>query len=307
MSLPTSTPRSQRTAVLSALGAVLLWSTVATAFKLTLRVATVLDTVVIASVTSTLALWMVVLIRTGRSSVRDWTRRDWGLSFILGVLNPVAYYLVLFSAYDVLPAQIAQPLNYGWPIVLTLFTTLRRGVWPTRRDRLGMAISFGGVILIATKGEWSRLHFDSPLGVGLALGSTVLWALYWELNGRDSRDAVTRLAVNFLVGSLVLLVIKSTQGNWATLGSALPGGVYIGLFEMGVTFVLWMRAVRTAIHPARVNTLVFLSPFLSLVFIGLVLDEAILFATWIGLAAIVTGIFVQRTHRNPEGPDSALT
>ena len=36
----------------------------------------------------------------------------------MGLLNPVAYYLILFKAYTILPAQVAQPLNMIWPIVL---------------------------------------------------------------------------------------------------------------------------------------------------------------------------------------------
>ena len=38
----------------------------------------------------------------------------------LGFLNPFLYYVVLFKAYDLLPAQEAQPLNYTWAITLAI-------------------------------------------------------------------------------------------------------------------------------------------------------------------------------------------
>ncbi len=38
---------------------------------------------------------------------------------ILGIINPFAYYLILFRAYELLPAQEAQPLNYTWALTMT--------------------------------------------------------------------------------------------------------------------------------------------------------------------------------------------
>ena len=42
------------------------------------------------------------------------SRRDWQQSLLPGLLNPCLYYLVLFKAYELLPAQQAQALNYSW-------------------------------------------------------------------------------------------------------------------------------------------------------------------------------------------------
>ncbi|NJK98814.1 MAG: EamA family transporter, partial [Bacteroidales bacterium] len=43
---------------------------------------------------------------------------------MLGFLNPLLYYLVLFKAYSLLPAQIAQPLNYTWPLILVILSII---------------------------------------------------------------------------------------------------------------------------------------------------------------------------------------
>jgi drug/metabolite transporter (DMT)-like permease len=40
-------------------------------------------------------------------------------SAITGALNPFGYYLILFKAYSLLPAQLAQPLNMIWPVTLS--------------------------------------------------------------------------------------------------------------------------------------------------------------------------------------------
>ena len=72
---------------------------------------------------------------------------------------------------------------------------------------------------------------------------------------------------------------------------------YIGLFEMGVTFMLWSAAMRTATRVALVGNLIFLAPFLSLVFIQLVLGERVHPATVLGLCLIVPAALYQQMQR----------
>jgi drug/metabolite transporter (DMT)-like permease len=68
----------------------------------------------------------------------------------------------------------------------------------------------------------------------------------------------------------------------------------VGLFEMGVTWMLWASALRAASNASRVGNLIFLSPLLSLVLISQVLGESIHPATLLGLALIVPGIVLQQ-------------
>jgi len=93
-------------------GAVLCWSTVASAFKLSLGYLSPGQLVLVASAVSWLFLG-ALLACSGRlylvaSALRDNVLR----SACLGALNPVLYYLVLFQAYARLPAQEAQALQY---------------------------------------------------------------------------------------------------------------------------------------------------------------------------------------------------
>ena len=62
---------------------------------------------------------------------------------------------------------------------------------------------------------------------------------------------------------------------------------------MGLTFVLWLSALQLATTTARITNLVYLTPFLSLCFLRLVIGEPIHPATAIGLALIVTSLLFQ--------------
>lgn len=93
--------------------AVLSWATVATAFKIALRQLSYFELLLIASVTACL-FFLVVSLFTGKARLlKELKKKEWMQFASLALLNPVAYYLVLFKAYSLLPAQIAQPINYA--------------------------------------------------------------------------------------------------------------------------------------------------------------------------------------------------
>ncbi|WP_020680699.1 DMT family transporter [Marinobacterium rhizophilum] len=289
--------KSQGRALMLGLGAVLMWSTVATAFKLALQHLTPLQLLAVASLVSTLVLVVGVSIQRRWAEVAQaWKSNRWRY-LGLGFLNPFFYYLVLFKAYDLLPAQQAQPLNYTWALTLSLLAVPLLGQRLHRRDILAMALGYVGVLVIATRGDLLSLQFDSPLGVALALGSTVIWALYWIYNARSEDAPVVGLLLCFLTGlPWVLATAWFSDGvpsDWRGVGAA----IYVGLFEMGITFMLWLSALKTATHASRIGNLIFLSPFLSLIFIAQVLGESIHPSVYPGLMLIVSGVILQQYRR----------
>ncbi|MFT5367842.1 MAG: drug/metabolite transporter (DMT)-like permease [Candidatus Latescibacterota bacterium] len=286
---------SQKQAYIYGLSAVLLWSTVATAFKLALQYLDTIQLLLYASATSTLVLGLVVVVQGKVQQVFLCTRRQYVLSLILGLLNPCFYYLVLFKAYDLLPAQEAQPLNYTWAITLALLSIPLLKQKISRWDIVGGLVASGGVFVIATHGDVLSFTFSDPWGVALALFSTILWALYWIFNMQDTRDPVVGLFVSFVFALPFVFVICWVFSDvWVSDVRGIYGAVYAGVIEMGITFVLWLSALKRAENMARVGNLIFLSPFLSLVFIHFLLGEHILPSTFVGLMLIVVGLLVQQ-------------
>ncbi len=285
----------QAKAYLCALAAVLCWSTVASAFKLSLRHMEPVQLLFYANLVSLLFLGAVLAARGKLGRVFACSRRAYLQSLVLGLLNPFLYYLILFKAYDLLPAQEAQPLNYTWAITLTLLSI------PLLKQKIGIAeiaaglVSYSGVLVIATRGDLLALEFSNPFGVALALLSTIVWALYWIFSARDPRGPVEGLFLSFLLalpltGGTCLLfsdpVVTSVHG--------LLGAAYVGLFEMGIAFMLWLSAMKLSVNTARIGNLIFISPFLSLVFIHYLVGEEILHSTYVGLVLIVAGLLLQQ-------------
>ena len=287
--------KNQKQAMLYGLGTVLLWSTVATAFKLALRDLAPVQMLLIAVAASVLVMAIILMLQGRWHLVFSLSRQQYVQSIGMGLINPCLYYFFLFGAFDRLPAQEAQPLNYTWALVLAYLSVPFLGQRLRRLDIIAVLVCYAGVVVIATRGAVTSLSFEDPVGVSLALGSTVIWASYWIIATRDTRDPVVGLFLNFLFGLPVIAVICWwIEGLDFALGTSLAAALYVGVFEMGIAFVLWSYAMKKAENTSKVSNLIFISPFLSLVFIYFILGEHILYSTYIGLVLIMAGLWLQQ-------------
>lgn len=187
---------------------------------------------------------------------------------LLGIINPFLYYLILFKAYDLLPAQIAQPINCTWALTLSYLSFFILKHKLSLYDFLASIICYVGILIISTKGNIFGFDFSSKEGVFLAFSSTVLWSIYWIYSTKLDVDLVIGLFVSFVSGLFfisvyMLLFSKSYEPNfYGVLGS-----LYIGCFEMGVTYVFWLNAMKLTNSSSKIANLIFISPCLLLVFI----------------------------------------
>ena len=275
--------------------AILFWSTVPTAFKISLRELDILPMLTIASLTSTLVLLIVVIAGKKVHLIRLTTRKQLLNSAILGFINPFLYYLILLKAYQLLPAQVAQPLNMIWPIILVFLSVpiLRQKI--ERKSFIALFVSFIGVYIISSQGSLFKPFHSHLTGVLLATGSSVFWAFYFILNVKDKRDEGVKLLLNFVFGSIYLVITLIITGMWQfeTGFMGAIASVYVGIFEMGITFFFWLKALQMASTTAKVSNLVYLAPFLSLVFVHYILHEPVYYTTPLGLVMIISGIFIQ--------------
>jgi len=273
---------------------ILFWATIPTAFKIALSNVSFVELLFYSIVTTLIILFSILLMQGRVTELFTYTRKQYISSIILGFLNPFLYYLILLKAYSLLPAQVAQPLNFTWPIVLVFMSILilKQKIRPV--NFIALFISFIGVYLISSEGDPFNLKFAEPLGVFLAVGSSIIWSLFWLLNVKDKRDEVAKLFLNFLFALVFIIPVHFTlaENSLPSLNGILACA-YVGAFEMGITFVLWLKALKNAPTTANVSNLIYLTPFFALIFINFVLGETILLTTVIGLIFIISGIITQ--------------
>jgi len=276
---------------------VLLWSTVASAFKITLSHFAPIQMVLIASLTSIVLLLGITYQQKKLHLLKQYFVKQPLFYLTLGVINPFLYYLVLFKAYDLLPASQAQALNYTWAITLTLLSVPFLGQKIRKKDWVAILFSYTGALVIATKGDLLGLNFESPLGVAFALLSTLIWASYWIINAKNNNDPIVSLLLGFLLSLPFTFIATALLAdfNFNSVEGIL-GAVYIGLFEMGISFVLWLMAIKLATNTAQVSNLIFISPFISLFLLSAIVGEEVHPSTFIGLITIIIGLVIQQIN-----------
>ena len=278
--------------------AVLCWSTVATAFKLSLQGLSFAQLLFFSSLTSTVVLFLVAYKNSGNILKTSFTGDGLKRNLLNGFINPFLYYLVLFKAYSLLPAQEAQPLNYTWPIAISIFSVIFLKQKLSFRTIIGLVTAFLGVVVIATRGQLTLLQVHSLTGVVFAAGSSIIWASYWTLNLLDKRDNAAKLFGSFFIGTVFtgIYILLFDSFNIPDI-KYLFGAVYVGLFEMGITFFFWMKGLDLSTNKAKTSTLAYLAPFISLLFITFILKEKLYLSSIAGLILIVGGILFQQLER----------
>ena len=305
--------KSSNLAYVYGMAAVFLWSTVATAFKIALSYYSPLQLVFVAVLTSIIALTSILAWQKKLSLLKQQFLRRPMFYLVTGLINPFLYYVVLFKAYSLLPAQQALSLNYTWAVLLPLLAAPLLKQHLRKSDIAAALIAYTGVFIIATGGDISGFSFDSPLGIGLALTSTLLWCLYWIVNTKDQGDPVVSLLLSFLIGlPFIAMTLVLTDALPSFSLKAIFAGMYVGLFEMGITFVLWLMALKTATRTANISTMVFVSPVMSIGFSAWILQETIAMTTYLGLAFILSGMMLQQllpryTERKRSGKPEDVT
>jgi len=284
---------------------IFFWSTVASAFKLSLEHLEPIQLVLYSTLFSICVLFILVLYQGKLNLIKSFSRDDLKKCALLGFLNPCLYYIILFKAYDALPAQEAMVINFSWPVMLVILSIPILKQTIDVKSFLSIIVCYLGVVVIATNGDIFSMQFVNPFGVFLMLISTVIWSLFWLFNTKNSNDSLVSLFLIFLFSfPLILVFVLFTNSFVIPSFKGLIGSIYIGFFEMGISLVLWQSALKISTTVSRVASLVFITPFMSLVVLYFVLGEKILVSTFFGLILICTGLILQKYFTNKMLEDS---
>lgn len=279
--------------------AIFFWSTVASAFKLSLEHLEPIQLVFYSTLFSVCVLFVILIYQGKAHLIKRFSRADLLRCALLGLLNPCLYYIILFQGYDALPAQEAMVINFSWPVMMVILSIpiLKQSI--DIKSFLSIILCYIGVIAIATGGDLLSLSFNSPKGVFYMLFSTVIWSLFWLLNTKNKNDPLVSLFLIFLFSSpIIFLIMYFTDSFVVPSIEGLMGSIYIGFFEMGISIILWQSALKISTTVSRVASLVFITPFMSLVVLYLALGEKILASTFFGLILICAGLILQKYFTN---------
>lgn len=177
------------------------------------------------------------------------------------------------------------------PLFAALFAGLY-GNWPSRRDALGLAVGFVGIVYLNTGAEF----LASPVGAVALIAAPVLWAFgsVWSRR-QDLPNVWMSTAMQMLTGGAVLTLMSVFAGeDWPTQITA-PGAAaiaYLAVFGSLVGFTAYVYLLQT-VRPALATSYAYVNPPIAIgfgVWLGgelFTLHEAIATAVILGGVAFI--------------------
>ena len=243
---------------LCAAGAIVLWASFATLVSLAPDVPPLLLT----------GLALCAGSVTCLHRVREWRVPPRTLAF--GVTCLFVYNAGLVMAFRLAPIAEANLINYLWPLILVLLgTSVWRGIDCVAK-MAGALLGFGGCIIAITSGSGAMaFSADHAAGYATALLAAFVWAIY-SLGARWLPPFSSWAVGGFCLGAGLLAIVSHFLFEPRFVPSANDVGwiLAIGLGPLGISFVLWDRAMRHG-NAAQIGILGYSTPVLSMLCLAL--------------------------------------
>lgn len=280
-------------AYLSAFTAIFFWGSTAAVSSLMLESLSTLALVFYGSLTATLFLLAVNTVTGKISLLKSLHMRDYLTMFITGTLGIFLYNELLFFGMTRLLAQQAFIINYLWPIFIVIFSCILLNEKLTPIKSVSMVLSFIGVAIVATGGNFTALGAVDLIGVLACCLAAMCYGLFSVLTIKIRCDKFVAMMIYYFFSSVTAAsVLLATGGIPQVSTFQVYGILWTGILIYGIAFSLWSVAIACG-KPAKISNLAYLTPFVSLVWIYFLTGEPITPASVIGLLIIISGVLLQ--------------
>jgi len=237
-------------------------------------------------------------------------RREWGVIrrharvlVPLGVLGVGAHNALAYVGLNYTTATNGVILNSFIPVMIIAISCAFLGERLARVQTAGVALSFGGVLVILSGGSLDALLALAPnRGDVLVVLSMLLWSLYtiglrWRPAGLSLLSFLFVIAV---VGDLAVLPLYVTETlfvrpmHWTWTAFAAIGAV--ACFSSVLAYIFWNRGVEE-VGANVAGLFVHLMPVFGVLLAWLVLGERLLPFHVAGIALILCGIWLTTRGR----------
>ena len=276
-----------------ALLASFLWGSVSAVGKLLLTNLDSLQVLLFINLFAFIGLFAIVWFQNKKMVILTYNKQDYFTFAWMGFLGVFLYPLFFFGALKLLHAQEAFIVNYLWPILVVVFAVLILKEQITPKKILGIIFSFFGIVVVITNGDFSILHLSNVFGILLALAGATVYGLFSVIGKKHNYDKFVSMMFYYFFSLFYALIAVLFFSEIPTISiHQLFGLIWLGFFTSGLGFVFWFLALKYG-DTAKVSSIIFITPFISLIYIYFIAGEKILISSILGLVFISIGIFIQ--------------
>ena len=273
-----------------------VWSTTAAITKLLLSDIPTLETLSISSFLAFLFLLGLNLKTGNLRKMKDFSIKDYGIISGLGFLGLFMYSALYYYGLTELSSQKACILNYLWPIMIVLFSSIILKEKITVIKAAAMLSSFFGIIILSAESSLSP-YVNSFLGIISCIAAAACYGLFSVLNKKADYDQNIAMMIIWLVAAVCSGILGLFTEKWVPLsGEQWLGFLWLGIVIDAIAYLLWALALKGSADTSKIATLAYLVPFLSLVVSAILLKEQIELRSIIALIFIVGGILLSNFY-----------
>jgi len=298
--------QNKNRALIYALITVAIWGTAATASKLMLKNISNFQLMFYVALFATISTFGILFFTRKIKSSYILFKENWSIILLLGIIGSGIQQFFYFTALANGPTAQINVLNYMWPIFMLLLSVFILKEKLSFKIIISFLLGIIGVYIVITRGQFFSFQIQYLYAYLLALGGAFCWALFSILNKTKNYEPISSVFLFNLVGLIFMtLVMLFTNSSFNVPFNQLIGSFYIGLFPTTIALILWVKALQIG-KASFIANLGHLTPFISLVFIFIILREKILLSEIIGLIVIVSGILLYslKSTVSPKLPES---
>jgi drug/metabolite transporter (DMT)-like permease len=203
--------------------------------------------------------------------------------------------LVCFAEERV-SSGIAAVSVASMPLFAALFSGMY-GHWPNRRETVGLAIGFAGVIVLNLGSSLS----GSPVGALSLLVAAACWAFgsVWS-RGRDMPPGPMNTAAQMLCASVALLLVGYAGGEHLPAHPTLQATLalaYLAIFGSIIAFSAYLYVLKHA-RPTLATSYAYVNPPVAVLFGVLLAGEHVGPYDLAGMAIILVGVVAITLAKN---------
>lgn len=212
----------------------------------------------------------------------------------IGVYGLLGFHLALFAALQLAPAVQANLLNYLWPLLLVLLAPLFQKTRLRPRHIAAGVIGFAGAAIAILSAGNEGVQPKFFLGYAFAVGAAVIWATYSLLSSKLGKLSSYSVGSYAFVSGLLALTLHFLLEPAAELTATdIALLVLMGLGPLGGAFYLWDYALKHG-NPQRAGLISFATPVLSTSFLLLVSGQALTLEILVAAILIILAAAIGR-------------
>ncbi len=285
--------KEKRIAYLFVLIAALLWGSTPAVGKLLIKDLNNLQVMLFIFFIASITLFFMVLFQKKLPSIKKLKTKDFFTFFYMGFLGIFMYNLLFYGALMFSSAQSAFIANYTWPVWIVIFSILILKEKFEYKKLIGVLLGFFGVYFAVTKGNLTSFSILQDKGIILAILGAIFYGLFSILGKKHNYDRFISMMFYYISAFILTLITILLFSHFPTInGLQLLGLLWLGVFTAGIAFVSWFLALKYG-DTSKMSNLIFLTPFISFVYIYILTGEGILLSSFIGLVILVAGILIQ--------------